>query len=368
MAISQITGNSIANSTITLDDLNFNPVPSNGSINVGQLDTVYSNGVGGMVVPGGANTLRPESGVVDGTIRYDSSNNYLQLFANSAWQDIRLADVGPFTVQYLIVAGGGGGGNFGGGGGAGGVKQSSFTATPGDSYTVTLGAGGQGHPGVPGNTPGLSTTQGANGSSTTISTPGATTVGGGGGGGNSPTTVAAQSGFSGGSGGGASNQNATGIAGLGTPGQGFDGGSGEGSANNNKAGGGGGSGQPGYSGSAPANTCNGGDGTLTYSEYVLAATLTPNGHIAGGGGGAGSAAPSSLGGAGGGGNIGSNGLGSTGGGGGGNNTPSPSGSGGSGVAILRYSASVARASGGNISQSGGFQYHTFLTSGTFTVL
>lgn len=366
MAISQITGNSIANSTITLDDLNFNPVPSNGSINVGQLDTVYSNGVGGMVIPGGEDTFRPTVDVANGTLRFNSTNNTMQLYANNDWNTF--STVGSsFVVEYVAVGGGGGGGNFGGGGGGGGVLSTTFTAFSGDIYEVVIGGGGIGHPGSPsGFTPGLSTAQGANGSSTTISSLGVSALGGGGGGGNNPTTVAAQSGFSGGSGGGASNQNATGVAGLGTPGQGFAGGAGTGSANNNKSGGGGGSGQVGYAGSAPANTSNGGDGTTSYSALIIGAAINVNGHISGGGGGAGTGAPSSLGGAGGGGDRGQSGTTNTGGGGGGANAPSLSGSGGSGLVIFRYVGST-KATGGTITSSGGYTYHKFTTSGSFII-
>ncbi|MEI6606292.1 MAG: glycine-rich domain-containing protein [Verrucomicrobiota bacterium] len=63
---------------------------------------------------------------------------------------------GVTSIQLLVVAGGGGGGNNGacGGGGAGGLKYygaeagaiaSSYTVTPGATYTVTVGAGGAVH-------------------------------------------------------------------------------------------------------------------------------------------------------------------------------------------------------------------------------
>ena len=52
-------------------------------------------------------------------------------------------------VEYLVVAGGGGGGNGydnagGAGGGAGMVLTGELDVTPGQSYTVTVGAGGNG--------------------------------------------------------------------------------------------------------------------------------------------------------------------------------------------------------------------------------
>jgi hypothetical protein len=42
-------------------------------------------------------------------------------------------------------------------------------------------------------------------------------------------------------------------------------------------------------------------------------------------------------------------------------------SGGSGVVIIRYAGTVAKATGGTITITGGYVYHTFTTSGTFTV-
>jgi hypothetical protein len=57
----------------------------------------------------------------------------------------------------------------------------------------------------------------------------------------------------------------------------------------------------------------------------------------------------------------------TGGGGGGlgSNTAFSSGNGGSGIVIVRYAGST-RGSGGTVTSSGGYTYHTFTTSGTYT--
>jgi hypothetical protein len=59
------------------------------------------------------------------------------------------APVGVTEVEYLVVAGAGGGGNGydnagGAGGGAGMVLTGSLSVTPGESYTVTVGDGGNG--------------------------------------------------------------------------------------------------------------------------------------------------------------------------------------------------------------------------------
>ena len=50
------------------------------------------------------------------------------------------------SVDYLVVAGGGGGGGFNGGsgGGAGGMRTGSLSVSSGVTYTVTVGAGGNG--------------------------------------------------------------------------------------------------------------------------------------------------------------------------------------------------------------------------------
>jgi hypothetical protein len=53
---------------------------------------------------------------------------------------------GVTQVEYLIVGGGGGSGSqYGGGGGAGGFRTGTgLSVTAGDTYTVTVGAGGAG--------------------------------------------------------------------------------------------------------------------------------------------------------------------------------------------------------------------------------
>ena len=56
----------------------------------------------------------------------------------------------PLPIQALLIGGGGGGGNYyntakaSAGGGAGAFITTSFTAMPGDIFTVTVGAGGAG--------------------------------------------------------------------------------------------------------------------------------------------------------------------------------------------------------------------------------
>ena len=66
-----------------------------------------------------------------------------QTAGSTSW----IAPKGVTSVNYLVVAGGGGGGNGwdnsgGAGGGAGMMRSSTLSVTPGDSYTVVVGAGG----------------------------------------------------------------------------------------------------------------------------------------------------------------------------------------------------------------------------------
>ena len=264
----------------------------------------------------------------------------------------------PPYVEVLVVAGGGGGGQDGaGGGGAGGlIYNSAYQITNAAAITVTVGGGGAGTLANPG--------QASDGSNSVFGS--LTAVGGGGGG--SKTS----NGRSGGSGGG-SGHNAAGpnsqLGGAGTAGQGFNGG------NNNEfaGGGGGGASQPGVN---PSSTTpgNGGNGNV----FAISGTSL---YYAGGGGGGGYAsAVTSSGGLGGGGNgggyiaagapsaEGKNGTVNTGGGGGSNGNAGNSlvtGTGGSGIVIVRYPG-LPSATGGTITYLNGYTIHTFTSSGTFT--
>jgi len=255
------------------------------------------------------------------------------------------ATPGQITAEVLVVAGGGAGGfRHGGGGGAGGVLyQNAFNIASG-SYPIVVGAGGVG--------------SSVSGSNSTFST--LTAIGGGGGGNDGLV------GKNGGSGGGGANGS---FGGNGTTGQGNKGGNqnnGNGCCFANGAGGGG-------AGAAGANTIGGassaGGNGVTYSISGTAVTY-------GGGGGGGKAnAGAMAGGTGGGGAGGTNsaltgvaGTANTGGGGGGGGANGGSsgngGNGGSGIVIIKY-AGTPIATGGTITQSGGYTIHKFISSGTF---
>ena len=230
----------------------------------------------------------------------------------------------PINVEYLIIAGGGSAGSpqyHCGGGGAGGVLQGSCLVNAG-TYTVTVGSGGS--------NPGGFNTKGNNGSNSSFN--GLTAIGGGGAG-----VYADLTGKNGGSGGGAGAQaSVVGTAGTGTAGQGYNGGAFDGAASGTKRGGGGGG--AGGAGITGGNSTGGNGGVGILSS--ISGTLK---YYAGGGAGSTeNVSESTTGGLGGGGNgnynTGENGTTNTGSGGGGGEriAPTTSGSGGSGIVIIRY--------------------------------
>jgi len=266
---------------------------------------------------------------------------------------LSFADRNAVPASYLVVAGGGGGGGGfdGGGGGAGGFQTSTFTLSTLNTYSITVGAGGNGGVGNIASSGNNSIISGT-GLSTITSTGGG---GGGGGGGGA--------GLSGGSGGGGSR--ASGAAGTGISGQGNNGGAGFFSTN--AAGGGGGAGAAG--GNATSGV--GGNGGAGSSSSISGSSVT----YAGGGGG--STTPGTTagsGGAGGGGaasisSNGTSGTANTGGGGGGTGGGATTGGlGGSGIVIISYASATPRFVGGTLTTSGGNQIHTFTSSGTLSPL
>jgi hypothetical protein len=254
------------------------------------------------------------------------------------------------SVRALIVAGGGsGGGSTGGGGGAGGLIYNDTVGINATAYPVVVGAGGA----IPGNMGhGLS---GANSSFN-----GLVAIGGGGGG-YSANSSSGAGGYNGGSGGGGQDYYGSYAPGTATAGQGNNGAPG-GSAS---AGGGGGAGGP---GTTSASTNIGGNGGPGVQNNITGAMVY---YAAGGGGGNGGVAGT-----------------------GGNQTPGPSngqapsaspntgnggtggwayadgngGTGGSGIVILAFPVdSGIVATGGTVTNSGGYEIHTFTSSGTFNV-
>jgi hypothetical protein len=321
-----------------VDATTFNPTPA-------EVSDEANTSTGYFALPSGTTAQRPGSPTA-GMQRWNTTLEAMEYYNGTSWSQQFVAQ---YVADYLVVAGGGAGGNYGGGGGAGGyLAVANSLLSAGTAYTITVGGGGAGATGSP--------RYGGNGTNSSFVGTGlnSTAIGGGGGGGNDPSTTDAQSGRAGGSGGGASNQNASGTYGAGTSGQGNRGGSATGSANSNRGGGGGGASAVGVDGSS---TGNGGAGTTWLNGTTYA----------GGGGGGGSNLTNSVGGAGGGGGYGSTGTANTGGGGGsGNDNAASSKNGGSGVVIVRYAGTTQRGSGGTVTTSGGYTYHTFNSSGTYT--
>jgi len=305
-------------------------------------------------LPSGTTAQRPSSPNT-GYVRYNTTEGAYEVYDGLVWTRLSTSSY-PYTFDYIVVAGGGGGGvsisgfETGAGGGAGGYLTGTVNVSPPASYAITIGGGGAGAAG---------TARSSNGNTSSFGSL-TSTVGGGGGAGrtSSPSNYGANSG---GSGGGGSGWNNMGGA-AGTSGQGNSGGNGtnsDGGTDRNGAGGGGGKGASGGN----ASGRNGGNGGIG-SQWL------DGNYYAGGGGGAGGDS-GGTGGTGGGGN-GRGGTGdgfaataNTGGGGGGGRLGSAGGNGGSGVVIIRYSGSQ-KGSGGTVTSSGGYTYHTFTTSGTYT--
>ena len=270
-------------------------------------------------------------------------------------------------VEVLVVAGGGAGGGYGGndgagGGGAGGlIYNRNFTVTPGSAVTVTVGNGGAGVGGA---------VRGSSGGNSVFGS--LTAIGGGGGG--SEGAAEQRPGGSGGSGGGGGGYGVGGTGGNGTAGQGNRGGD----CTAPGDGGGGGAGSAGENGlTGKGGLGLGFDISGSFVYYAGGGGASGDKRNARGGGGA-------VGGIGGGGKgqdatnstPPENGTPNTGGGGGaaagsnpayGAGTTLTSGSGGSGIVIVRYPG-PQRAIGGTVTTVGGHTIHTFTGSSTFTPL
>ena len=343
---------------------------------------------------------------------YESGGSYYRAHIFTGSGALVVTELGSYggTAEYLVVAGGGSGG-YEGGGGAGGVRTNlsghplstnnpSLTLTAGETYPITVGAGGAravaGPAGVP-----------VSGNNSAILTPSTAivTATGGGGAGNYPGV----NGRFGGSGGGSSTTPSSGGFGMNptTPGpqggpyphtEGFPG---AGYTGTPYAGSGGGG--AGGSGHGPGDSPGGGGGEGVKVliagpdsyEGIGYAGPSGNGQWYGGGG-AGGASPSALlsgGGMGpyaapyaGGGHGAQAGNTTTGiapapanatpgaflsgGGGGGvwNGATGVTGAGGPGIVIIRYqinTASTAKATGGTVYYTDTKTIHVFNTPGTF---
>lgn len=254
----------------------------------------------------------------------DGSHTVLQFTGNATF-----TPSSSFNVEAIVVAGGGGSG--GGGGGAGGIVYDAVKAVTAQSYTITVGSGGDGGSNSYNGTAGEDSvfdniTAKGGGYGAKDNTNGGS---GGSGGGGGATSINV------GAGGSATQTASGGDTGYGNAG---------GSFGNNSAphpnGGGGGAGGAGGNGSG--STCgSGGIGIVNPISGSTIGELSGGSYYLGGGGGGGrSGLTQGSGGLGGGGNgsasTGENGTANTGGGGGGSFGNTSAGNGGSGVVILRF--------------------------------
>jgi hypothetical protein len=234
------------------------------------------------------------------------------------------------NIDYLLTGGGASGGTEasqrGGGGGAGRFVSASVTMSGSNSLPITIGSGG-----ASSTYDGLGTFGNNGGDSTIIISSTTYTAPGGGGGAKGLSSSPGRNGLSGGSGGGGAatdifNSSFGGAAVDGSPIVGF-GNAGEGKSSSSApiAGYGGGAGgtPTGLAWLDGTTYCVGGSG-ITNS----------NGSTAGSGGGGGGSSQNS-------------------------------GAGANGICIIRYGGAPV-ASGGTITQTGGYTYHTFTSSGNFT--
>ena len=309
-----------------------------------------------IAIPSGNTAQRPSS-PANGHIRFNTTIGEPEWYDGKYSQWLKFSQSAQYNINYLIVAGGGGGGGgyvdgpggvAGGGAGAGGMLTgTALTVIPGTTYSIIIGGGGAGGP--------YNSGDGTNGANSSFNSQIA--IGGGGGGARFSATG---SGKNGGSGGSASGD--TGSAGSGTIGQGNPGFASVGGTRSSS--GGGGKGAAGITHSNPNGSAGGIgeqwlDGTYYAGGGGGGATTSGTGGPGGNGGG-GTGGPAGAAGSAGGGNSGGGG----GGAGGGNSGGGAGGDGGSGIVIISY-LGAQRATGGTITSSGGYIYHTFTGSGTF---
>ena len=239
---------------------------------------------GGVIVLDSINEIDPFEDITETNLELhlDSFDSTFSTVSDATGQQ-DFTTSGTFTVpanvtqvSAVVVGGGGGGGDStagdepGAGGGGGGLSYGTFTVTPGESLTVTVGTGGAAGESNAGGT-------------TTIARGATILLSGGGGGGGSSTDGDDEAGGAGGSSGGTERD------GGGTGGQG-------GSTSDSTTGSGGGGGAAGYSGNGGAGADRG--------------TTNATAGAGGGGGGGGSGNGTSSGGGGGG--VGLRGLGNNG--------------------------------------------------------
>jgi len=336
--------------------------PAWSSLTPASVSDLSNSSTGYFDLPSGTTAQRPGSPGV-GMLRHNTSTGNPEWYdtVTATWRPFNDEVVSTYQVEFLVIGGGGGGYasayNDGGGGGAGGYRTSVpgqtsggnasaeplLTVVSGVTYTVTIGGGGG---------------PSANGSETRFGP----IVAGGGAGAGSHRGTGVNGAGSGSGGGGKYSGGDVVTGGSGVAGQGNSGGT--------KTDYPGGSGGGGAGGAGTGGSGQGRPGGAGLSSPISGSSVGRGG---GGGGSGPSSSASSGGGAGGSGSsAASSGTANTGGGGGGSENAASSGSGGSGVVIIRYPGST-RGSGGSVTAGGSttpgssyYTVHVFNSSGTFT--
>jgi len=324
-------------------------------------DTANSS-TGYFQLPKGTTAQRPGT-LSAGMTRWNTSKTIVEVYDGTLWQAVTVSPADVYSVEMYAWGGGGGGIGTGGGGGA---AYGVYAMPIGTAHAVVVGGGGTSQ--GPNTNPG-STVPGGGGLAPTIGFAGqgggysgifttsalqanALLIAGGGGGSGYSAAGGAGGGTTGADGAGSNvgaggTQSAGGLGGNAqggaTDGSALQGGT-SGSTGDQGGGGGGGGGDwgggSGWNGDSPAGNSGGGGG----SGYFKSGTVTSAVLTAGSG-----STPGDS----------SNALRGTYGNGG------SSGSGNQGVFIIRYTGSQ-RGTGGTVTSSGGYTYHTFTTAGTYT--
>lgn len=330
-----VSGNEVIGGAVYLGNSAISGAAGNLTMTANASVIDMSPNTGAFIPPTGTTLNRPSSPTV-GMSRWNTTAGVYEIWNGVDWQPIAS---GTYSLSALFVGGGGGASYIAGGGGGGLLYVGGIDATPGTSYTITVGAAGANS--------GNYNRGSAGGNSSGFTY---TAVGGGGGGGSDPGSTT--TGGSGGSGGGGGSLYGAGQAGgSGTSGQGYAGGTTVYSGAGTEGGGGGGA-----AGAGGANVpgYRGGDGGNGLQNSI---TGTPI-YYSGGGYGIGTGYGEGAGTAG-------TGAGSSYYGGGG----SPGVNSGAGVVIISYIYPTQRSSGGTVtsytSGSNTYWVHTFTTSGTF---
>jgi len=331
------------------------------TFDAGDIVWVHSIGSGTITLAAGTGmTLNSAIGTAPTLTQWEGGVVYFTSASASIF--FRGGRTNTLSVDYLLVGGGGGGGYSrgtpycGGGGGAGGFLTATDLIARGNTYTVTVGAGGAGgdNAGSSANIHGRS-----GGASSFIRS-----VAGGGGGTGSLTDInPSATGINGGSGGGANH--GAGIAGgAGVSGQGSAGGQ-----STTQAGGGGG-GAGGVGGNA-STTTGGAGGAASSNSYTGSAISYSGG---GGGGGSTGGTGGTNAGNGGSGTSGGNATANRGGGGGGSAlNGGVGGNGGSGRVVLQIVTanlapfSVTTTGSPTVGTNGIYTYYAYDANGTFRI-